>query len=462
MNPTMKKALLSLAVCSAAGCGGTDPTKEVGNHMNVTVSATSETIAGNFVSINANVTSSPAAISNMNWTIQKTGNSPDIALLNSDCKIKSVSSSGSTLDPISNWSCAVDVLTPVTISSNADYKLVVTATDSKGNLSTGQNILTIKPNPTPPPSVTITGQSNVKSGDYVSYGCAAQGGTTLQKDKYSFQWVITNRDGVESFNISSPRDPASGQFIVPSVSSTKTITIGCRATDDSNKTGMALQNITISPAPEPRIIPSVVDGVVLSAGQTYKFDSSKTTWIDSYGTPLTNKDIYFQWIQQSGPIVNLVNANSPSPTVLFPANLTSSLEGKTTYVFTMMVSDKPFVNGQSAGTVQSIDAVYYVGTLSPITVTAGANAPVKSGTVGGASLTALGQSGYTLYYSWTQVSGPKVTIGGANRNTISFLAPTLTTSESVPIVFRVAISYEPIAAYNPGTLFTDVLVVVTP
>lgn len=462
MQPNIKRALISLAVLSEVGCGGTDPNKEVGNHMNMSISATSETVAGNFISVNATVTSSPSAIKNMSWTAQKTGNSPDVTLLNSDCKIKSVSTSGSTLDPVSTWSCAVDILSPVTVSANSDYRLVVNATDAKGNISSGQSILTVKPNGTPPPTVAIVGQSTIKSGEYVSYSCQASGGTTIVKDKYAYQWVVTQRNEVGNFSISSPKDPFTGQFVAPVVSQPQNVTIGCRVTDDSQKTSIAYQNITINPVTESRIVPNVLDGLTFAAGQPYKFDSTRTTWIDSVGTPLTSKEIFYFWAQKSGPTVTIANPTSASPSVLFPANISTNPESKQTYVFTLSVSDKPFENGVATSTVQAVDAVFYVSTLPPISINVGASSTFKTGTLGSASITAIGQAGYPLYYSWTQVSGPAVTIGGANRNAITFLAPPISGTDAVPLLFRVAVSYAPITAGNTNVTMTDVLVAVTP
>ena len=100
--------------------------------------------------------------------------------------------------------------------------------------------------------------------------------------------------------------------------------------------------------------------------------------------------------------------------------------------------------------------------MPPITITGGASASFKAGSLGLASINATGQSGYSLYYSWTQVSGPQVTIGGANRNAISFVAPSVTGTESVPLLFRVGVSYAPITAGNTNVVLTDVLVAVTP
>lgn len=463
MRTTILSNVLSLTIVSVlAACGGTNPAKDPANHMNVTLVNSTESIAGDFVTIEATVSSSPAAVTSMNWTIQKTANSPDAALLNADCKVKSVSSSGSTLSPTSTWKCAVNILTPINVTEKSAYKLVMTAVDAKGNSSFSQNTVTVSPNPTPAPTVSITGQNAIRSGDFVNYLCQAVGGTTAARDKYTYQWVIQTRDGLDSLSISTPRDSSNGQFVAPAVSSPKTVVIGCRATDDSLKTGIATQTIIISPAPEPRLIPQVVDGTVIVAGQTYRLDGSRTSWFDHLGNPIVNKEIYFNWTQKTGSVVSITNPTSSAPSILLPVNPNSSLTNKESYVFTMSVSDKPFINGVSTGNVQSLDAVYYVSTLTPITLSVTASSAAQSGTIAQAGVTAIGQSGYPLFYSWTQVSGPTVTIGGNNTSMISFLAPPLTNKDPVPLVFRVMVSYVSLSTGMLGVSSTDVVVAVVP
>lgn len=452
-------ALISFGL---SGCGGTNPAKELANNMNISVGAQTTVSGGEATLINAIATSSPSTIASMSWGYQKVGNGPDLTLTNADCTQKSVTSSGSTISPSSSWGCSVGIIAPTNILVPTDYKLTVTSKDIKGNTSFSSTNLTVKPNSQPAPNVVLVGETSVRSGDINQLACNADSGTTTTVGQYSYQWVVINDGGLKNSIIFYQFNKSTNLLRAPIVTTRTTIELGCRATDESLKTGSGSIVVTIDPAIAAKIVPSVVDALSVDAGATIKVDASKTTWVDSTGAVVLDKAIYFNWKQKSGTSSQILNTASSTPTITFPFVSTTGVSAQETLVFTLSVSDQPFVNGISLGVVSTYDAAYFVNYSNPISITISQNAAVKGGTSGTVAISAAGKSGASLYYGWTQISGPAVTIGGGNTPTIAFIAPANAGPNSIAMLFRVAVGYSPITVTSPGTATADVLVAVTP
>lgn len=452
-------ALISFGL---SGCGGTNPAKELANNINITVGAQTTVSGGEATLINAITTSSPSTIASMSWGYQKIGTGPDLTMTNADCAQKSVTSSGSTISPTSSWGCSVGILAPTNILGPTDYKLIVTSKDIKGNTSFSSTNLTVKPNSQPAPTVVLVGEISVRSGDINRLACNAEGGTTTTVGQYSYQWVVINDGGLKNANLVYQFNNSTNIMKAPIVSTRTIIELACRATDEALKTGSGNIVVTIDPAIAAKIVPSVLDALAVDAGESLKVDATKTSWVDSTGVIVLDKAIYFNWKQKSGTTSQILNVATSTPTIIFPSASTTTATAQETIVFTLSVSDQPFVNGISPGVVSFYDAVFFVNYSNPISITISQNASVKGGTSGTAAITAVGKSGASLYYGWTQISGPAVTIGGANTPNIAFIAPANAGPSSIAMLFRVAVGYAPITVTNPGTATSDVLVAVTP
>jgi len=144
----------------------------------------------------------------------------------------------------------------------------------------------------------------------------------------------------------------------------------------------------------------------------------------------------YEWSQLSGPTATLSDAAAASPT--FTADTAGTL------VFQLTVTDA------SAG-ASSADTVSIAVVDAPV-----ANAGVDQSVSNGAAVTLNGSgstfgTGATPSYAWTQVSGPSVTLSGANSASPTFSAGTAGT-----LVFQLTVSDSRIAATSSDTVSVTV------
>jgi hypothetical protein len=131
--------------------------------------------------------------------------------------------------------------------------------------------------------------------------------------------------------------------------------------------------------------------------------------LDGTGSSDPDNDLLnYAWTQTNGPAVVLTGADTYSPTFTPP---TSGI-----YVFQLVVNDND--NGTSSDTVQ------VTATNTQPVADAGSDRTVRKKTL----VTLDGSSSFdldgdVLTYSWTQTSGPSVTVTGANTATPSFTPP---------------------------------------
>jgi hypothetical protein len=119
----------------------------------------------------------------------------------------------------------------------------------------------------------------------------------------------------------------------------------------------------------------------------------------------------YTWTQVSGPAVTLGGSSTATPSFTAPEGLTN-----TAIVLQCTVSD---------GTSTTVDTV----TINvnrdndAPSIDAGSTQTVNEGDVVNLAATASDPEGQGLTYTWTQVSGPAVTLSGASTATPSFTAP---------------------------------------
>lgn len=461
-NFSLKLSTL-MAASLLAACGGTSPSAVTTNNISTTVESSVVLLAGESVTIQATSRSSPAPITGMIWSAIKLGGSNDLVLANNDCAQKSVNSNGSTLDPTSVWTCPLQVTAPSLVSSDINFKVTVSTTDNKNNTTSKDISVTVKPNNSPPAVPSITGASSIDAGKTSEFKCSAVGGTTTKSGKYAYQWVVKDSAGISNVRLASTTsNPDVATLTGPAVSFSKDLTISCRVTDDFNKTGVVDKVVTVNPIATPTLISVIDDNISFPAGASAQLDGSQSTWYSSsVGILDPQPPIFYHWSQKQGSSVVISNPNSSRPTVSFPLKSSSNGDKRETYIFTLQVSDRPFVNGVSSGKVSTTEGVYFLNYVTPITVTVPTVTPVKSNGLASASVNATGHTGQAIYYSWTQISGPSVTLAGWNTSTVSFLAPVNPGPNSIGIILRVSMDYAPITTTNTGSSFVDVLIPVT-
>ncbi|WP_367716618.1 choice-of-anchor D domain-containing protein [Nitratireductor sp. GISD-1A_MAKvit] len=133
----------------------------------------------------------------------------------------------------------------------------------------------------------------------------------------------------------------------------------------------------------------------------------------------SGQTLSYSWSQTSGPSVILSGATTATPS--FTAPTLAIGDADAVLVFELEVND---------GFSSDVDSVTVTVTAppdTPATADAGADQSVASGAA--VSLDGSGSSandsGQALTYSWTQTSGPSVTLAGATSATPSFMAPIL-------------------------------------
>ncbi|MGD8642514.1 MAG: PKD domain-containing protein, partial [Gammaproteobacteria bacterium] len=241
------------------------------------------------------------------------------------------------------------------------------------------------------------------------------------------------------------------EFLVPEFSATspdgvRTVTLRLEVADDNGDTASDDVTVTIPPRLEsppgtgnntPPVIEELSD-VVVRPGQTVELAASATDAED--GVPA------FHWYQITGPVLGLTNNDLTSATLSFQAP--SQISGATMDIwFIVQVTD-------SAGDSAQIDVLIQV-TNAPPVANARGDLTVKAGQLVTVQGSGSDSDGSIAQYQWRQLDGPTVLLQNADSETVSFVAPTLTTAADIVLEFTVT--------DNAGATATDlVLVTVRP
>jgi hypothetical protein len=151
------------------------------------------------------------------------------------------------------------------------------------------------------------------------------------------------------------------------------------------------------------------------------------------GTNSTGPITAYNWVQLSGTPVNLINANTATPSFTAP-------EIPSTLTFQLTVEGE---GGPSSDTV-SVEAVEFA--PAPI-ANAGPDQSVQQGTV----VTLTGSAtGEVTNYRWGQISGPPVVVTNADTATASFTFP----RQIATLSFQLTVT-------GPGGTSTDIVQVST-
>jgi len=173
---------------------------------------------------------------------------------------------------------------------------------------------------------------------------------------------------------------------------------------------------------------------VAEAGPDQTVRKKTTVTLDGTGSSDPDGDsLTYAWTQTSGPAVILAGADTPTPTFMPPRS--------GVYVFQLVVNDSD--NGMSSDTVQ------VTATNAQPVADAGPDQTVRKKTpvtLDGSS--SSDSDGDSLTCSWTQTSGPAVTLAGADT-----AAPTFTPSRSGLYAFQLTVDD------GDGGVATDTVVV---
>lgn len=454
-------ALLAASSALLVACGGGSSGSDTGVLKVVTASAadTSSSSGGQDVLVAGTATTTRYALSSMTWQVQAvTAGAPALVTTNGDCPtaVKSTqqgTNSGGQTYTTSNWQCSVDVKAP-RLTADAQYQLILTAMDSNGTVDTHVTALTVKASQASGSPLTADAGSalSLTSGAQAQLQCLGSGGQLATGSAYTFQWVQVA--GADAALTLSSNQTASPTFNAPAVASATTVTLQCRVTDDSGMTATASKAVTINPVQGNVLVVNTLTSSTVAPGQSVALDGSSSGWFNA-GAAATGPQLYYQWTQTGGPTLSIANPNQARASITIPTNITAS----TVYTFHLDVADAPF--GATAAHTASGDVSVTADPQGLLNLSLDLPSQSVASNVA-VLMTAKASSLATspVYYSWTQISGPSVAIGGALTAQAGFVGPTV--SSPTTFVFRVTAGFQPITGGYAGVASQDEVVVITP
>jgi len=229
----------------------------------------------------------------------------------------------------------------------------------------------------------------------------------------TFTW--TQVSGTETIALNGA-DSASPTFIVPELVDNEVYIFEATITDDN---GTQTVQLTIQ-------LEGDNDGVTVNADDDAVQQTESLYTLGSEASDPEGQNIAYQWVQVGGPSVNLTNANTPTLTFS-----TSNLEVAADLTFELQASD---------GTNISTDLVTITaqpGNTAP-DVSAGPDQSVDEGDTVQLVSVASDADDDELTYTWTQVSGPAVTLDDPTSTAPTFDVPDLISDDE--ITFKLEVS----------------------
>ena len=279
-----------------------------------------------------------------------------------------------------------------------------------------------------------------------------QGGATAPlncqgPDGSAYQWIVES-NGSLPIELSS-YNTAQTSFTAPVVSTATTIGLVCRMTGKGALIISSRVAVTINPtaAESLALMANITGNKTVLPGDRLAL-AANGAWYDSKAVATPGPVINYAWV---------LGAGAPSGTILTPMTGSANVEvivpkGIAKPVFFPVTVTA--TSGQQTST-SAITVLVDPGANLSLTLT-----PPAQTVQSGATVTLSTTSSGNLYYQWAIASGPNATLGGANSNSVGFIAPSVTQTTFMDV--RVAIGYVPISAADPGVYFLDGVVAVTP
>ncbi len=268
------------------------------------------------------------------------------------------------------------------------YHIHYDVADDAGNQAVRQNrTVTVAPNMHPLADAGVN--QTVRFGDVVRLNGSAS--TDPDNGTISHTWRQTAGPAVVLSDNMSP----SPTFTAPDSVGTFTFEL---TVSDGYDTGTDTVTVTVAGFPT---ADAGIDQTVHRL-QTVSLDGSASHDPD-------NDTLSYLWRQTVGPAVTLSNGTAPSPTFTSP-------DSAAAITFELTVSD---------GTYSDTDTVTIHVVNRPPVANAGPDRTVQSGenmTLSGAASTDA--DGDTLSYSWSVVTGPRISLTNPDSAQVSFVAPT--------------------------------------
>ncbi len=270
--------------------------------------------------------------------------------------------------------------------------------------------ITVEAPPNTPPTANAGTDQTVASGDSTALdGTASSANDSGQTLTYS--WVQTGGAPV----VLSGDTTATPSFTSPTlaIGDADAVLVFQLTVDDGIENASDSVTVTVR---APGNTPATAD-----AGADQTVGSGSPVALDGTGSSANDggQTLTYAWVQSSGPAVTLSGASTATPTFTAPTRAIGDADA--VLAFVLLVDD-----GFSSDT-DIVEITVTAPPNTPATADAGSDQAVGSGAA--VSLDGSGSSandsGQTLTYSWTQTSGPSVTLTGATTSTLSFTAPIL-------------------------------------
>lgn len=275
----------------------------------------------------------------------------------------------------------------------------------------------------------------------------------------SYQWVIES-NGNLPIELSSD-NTAKSSFTAPIVQAPTPITLVCRMTVTNSVAATATSVASTASTVVTSRVVVTIDPLETSATLVTSIGGNRTANPASRLSLTANSAWYdAKAAVTAGPVINYswtLGAGAPAGTAITPSSGSSLVD----VIIPAGIADAVFfpvtVTTTSGTKTTSATITVLVDPSGAITLAITPQAQsVQSGSVVSMNAT----SGTKLFYQWTVVSGPTVSLGGAATNQVGFVAPKVTVVTNM--VLRVAIGYAPITTANPGIYFLEGVVTVNP
>lgn len=306
---------------------------------------------------------------------------------------------------LSSTTVAAPTLTAPLVSQNTGAIYQLTVSDGV-NSSTDQVNINYINNAAPVLNAPVA-ITQAAGTSFVLTGATA---TDAENDPLTFLWQFGG--GLVTFNIVSGATTLTPQIqLPPKTASAQQVYARLDASDGIDAAQPRFVEINM-PA---NIGPTANAGTTITAGGGSTVNLNGTASADGDGDPLT-----YSWTQLTGPSVTLTGANTATPSFTAPPTQ-PTLQ---TMTFWLVVNDG---FGNSAPSTVTVN----IPTNAPPVVNAGTDQTVLAGSAVSLTGTATDLENDPLTYSWSQTSGPSVTLTGATTLTPGFTAPPKTGAPQV-------------------------------
>jgi HYR domain/K319L-like, PKD domain len=228
-------------------------------------------------------------------------------------------------------------------------------------------------------------------------------------------------------------NPAAPTFLTPSVPSagavlrfrlTSTCPGGSPSTDEGT---VSVVNVNRPPVAYASASPAIAfDGSVITLNSTAPGGSPASSDPDG-------DSLIYQWTRTAGPAVTLADANTATASFTAP-----DIGSNYTLQFQLEVRDRP-----TGGLTSTASVVVNITThnLPPLAVLQCPEQVNEGGQVVLNGSDSYDPNGQSLTYAWSQLQGtPSIAVGGETGNTVSFIAPVLTTGQDGFVEFQLKVT----------------------